>query len=208
MHYHQVMEQWIATYGYWVVLGGTVLEGETVVLIAGYLAHQGYLSLGVVMTLSAVGAIIGDHLYFLLGRWKGDAFLDRHPGWKKRGEKVLGKLEHHQTTVMLGFRYLYGLRTITPFMLGMTGVSLPRFSMFNITGSVIWAVVVSVAGYAFGRGVQTFVERAHRYELVIVGVIAGMACMLWLFRFLRRHCLRRKTNEFLSKGECNDTSEG
>ncbi len=181
MHYHQIMEYWITAYGYWVVLFGTILEGETIVLIAGYLAHQGYLDLAMVIGMAATGAIIGDHAYFLLGKWKGEQFLQRHPGWRRRGTNVLARLERHQIKVMLGFRYLYGLRTITPFMMGMTGVSLLRFSIFNISGSVVWAVVISVLGYAFGKGVATVFERAHRYEAWILGIMVGAACLLWLY---------------------------
>ncbi len=179
------MEHWITAYGYWVVLLGTILEGETIVLIAGYLAHQTYLSLPVVIGMAATGAIIGDHAYFLLGKWKGEQFLQRHPGWRRRGARVLARLEQHQIKVMLGFRYLYGLRTITPFMMGMTGVSLLRFSLFNVSGSVVWAVVISVLGYAFGRGVATVFERAHRYEAWILGLMIGGACLLWLYHKLK-----------------------
>jgi membrane protein DedA with SNARE-associated domain len=54
------LESLIETYGYWAVLLGTVLEGETVVVIAGFLAHQGYLQLKFVIFFSFLGSLIGD----------------------------------------------------------------------------------------------------------------------------------------------------
>ena len=45
----------IQTYGYGIVLIGTVLEGETVLTLAGFAAHRGYLQLPLVIVTAAVG---------------------------------------------------------------------------------------------------------------------------------------------------------
>ena len=47
--------KWLAEYGYWAVLGGTLLEGEVVLLLAGFAAQQGVLYLPAVIAVAFCG---------------------------------------------------------------------------------------------------------------------------------------------------------
>ena len=61
------IEYLIQTYGYVAILVGTFLEGETVLVLGGLAAHQGYLQLPGVMLAAFAGTLIGDQLFFFLG---------------------------------------------------------------------------------------------------------------------------------------------
>ena len=74
-HLQQLIEQ----YGYLAVLVGALLEGETILLIAGFAAHRGYLDLGAVIAVAAVGGFLGDQVFFWLGRLRGSSVLARWP---------------------------------------------------------------------------------------------------------------------------------
>ena len=69
----------IQQYGYLAVFFGSVLEGETLLVLAGIAAHRGYLSLQWVVAIAAVGAFIGDQTCFLIGRLLGQRVLARWP---------------------------------------------------------------------------------------------------------------------------------
>ena len=58
------MEHLIDTYGYWAVLLATFPEGETILVIAGFAAHQGYLTLMPVILAAFAGSLCGDQLFF------------------------------------------------------------------------------------------------------------------------------------------------
>lgn len=61
------METFLQTYGYWAILIGTFLEGETILVLGGLAAHMGYMDLtGVILTAFA-GSLCGDQLFFLPG---------------------------------------------------------------------------------------------------------------------------------------------
>ena len=47
--------------------------------------------------------------------------------------------KQHQNLLILGFRFLYGLRSVTPFVIGMSGISWLRFALLNVIGAGIWA---------------------------------------------------------------------
>ena len=58
----------IEHYGYLAVFIGTVLEGETVLVMAGYAAHRGYLDLGLVMAVATFGGLHRRSVLLRLGR--------------------------------------------------------------------------------------------------------------------------------------------
>src|SRR5262245_1845677 len=66
-------------YGYSVVVVGTVLEGETILALAGLAAHRGYLALPWVIAAAAAGGFLGDQIYFFVGRFYGPRVLARFP---------------------------------------------------------------------------------------------------------------------------------
>lgn len=181
-----MLESLLTTYGYPILIIGTFLEGETILVLGGIAAHLGYLSLEWVVVCGFCGTLCGDQLYFFLGRRHGKDFLALHPAWQPRAHRVLRNLEHHQNLLMLGFRFLYGLRTVTPFAIGMSGISYLRFSLLNLLGAAIWATCIALLGYYFGQVAETILGDLKRYELELMAGIVGLATLLWLSYFYRR----------------------
>lgn len=178
------LEQLLAQYGYFALLLGTLLEGETIVIIAGFLADRGYLELRWVIVVAFAGTLVADQFFFHLGRRGGLKALQRRPTWEARLSKVRPLVQRHQTWAILGFRFLYGLRTVTPFALGTMGIRPRRFFVLNALGAAVWATVFSVLGYLLGSTLELVIERVHRYEMVVVVAlaIAGAAAGILLWR--------------------------
>jgi hypothetical protein len=86
-----MLESLLTDYGYPVLIIGTFLEGETILILGGIAAHLGYLSLHGVITCGLIGTLLGDQLYFIIGRRHGQAFLARRPTWKIQADRVLKK---------------------------------------------------------------------------------------------------------------------
>ena len=170
----------VQSYGYIAILIGTFLEGETIVLIAGYLAHEELLSLPLIAICAFCGSCISDQLMFLIGRKKGKPFLESKPRMKWAAAKVTRIMEKHETLLILGFRFLYGLRNVTPVMLGISGVSYKKFIILNIIGAAIWAGAFAWGGYLFGmllaEILHTFAEYARIViaALLLIGVVAAV----------------------------------
>jgi len=180
-----MLESLVLSYGYAMIAVGTFLEGETVLLIGGYLAHAGYLALPWVMVTAFLGSFAGDQLFFFIGRKKGMAFLEKRPQWQLKSSRVLSLLHRRQNSVIVSFRFLYGLRTVTPFLIGASGVRPVKFMLLNAVGAAVWAVAVALLGYLLGQTVSLFIAEAHRYELYGALVIAVVAAAAWGWRFYR-----------------------
>ncbi len=177
-------ETLVAQYGYLAVLVGTFFEGEAILIIAGFLAHRGYLDMSGVTAAAFAGALLGDQLYFHIGRWKGREFVASRPRLNRHADKVERLLHRHRIWLILGFRFFYGLRTVTPFVLGASQVSARLFFVLNSVGAIVWAAAIGAAGYYFGAALEVVLGRIKEYELLVIGLLAGGAFVIWALRWL------------------------
>lgn len=171
----------ISEYGYLAILVGTFLEGETILVLGAVAARLGYLELPWVVASAFIGTLAGDQLYFFLGRYHGQALLARHPRWRRRASKAQRLLERHRVPVIIGFRFLYGIRNVTPFVIGMSRVPVPEFVLLNLIGAALWASVVAGLGYAFGEAAVQLVDEVKHYEGIILGAVLVIGATLWWF---------------------------
>jgi membrane protein DedA with SNARE-associated domain len=172
----------IQSWGYGAVLAGSLLEGETLLLLGGFAAHRGYLSLPLVIGVAAIGGFFGDQVYFLLGRRYGERLLARFPRLRPRAARVRALIERHHLPMILAVRFLYGLRTVGPMAIGMTAVPWLRFLLLNLLGAVLWAASVTLAGYAFGQAFELILGDIRRFEEVLVAALALAGVLVWGWR--------------------------
>lgn len=176
----------IAQYGYLAVFVGAVLEGETMLVLAGFAAHQGYLSLPWVVLLALCGGVLGDQACFFLGRRYGPALLLRFPNLTPGVQRVDQLLLYH-AWLIIGMRFMYGLRLVGPIAIGMSGLSTWRFVAFNLIGAAIWAPLIAGAGYLFGHALQLLFTDIRHFEEAVLLLILGLAGAAAL-----RHRLRHR----------------
>ena len=180
-----MISAFILSYGYLAVFVGTLLEGESILLAAGFAAHRGLLDLPVVIVVAVLGATLGDQLAFLLGRWKGRALIARFPSLAEQQPRVHELLEGHATLFILTLRFLYGLRIAGPMLLGTSRVAILRFVVLNVIGAVVWALTIGGAGYAFGLVINTVLADIKRFEEAVLLVILAGGAILWMWRHWR-----------------------
>ena len=176
------LQQIISDYGYLALFILTFLEGETVLVIAGFLAFQGKLELPLVIITAFLGTFAGDQTFFYLGRFKGIAFLEKRPLWHSKTDKVFDMLSRHQIKVVLGFRFLYGIRNVTPFVIGASRMNPLKFFGLNFLGALVWAAAVGYLGFQFGHLAEAMMGRIQKYEMYILGFIV----VVGLFLFWRK----------------------
>jgi membrane protein DedA with SNARE-associated domain len=182
----------IQAYGYPAVFVGTFLEGETILVLGGFAAHRGYLSLPAVIAAAFAGSLLGDQLFFFLGRFQGRRLLRRLPSWGPKIKRAHTFLETYPTLSILTFRFLYGLRTVIPFALGSSRVSALRFGILNVCGAGVWSVAIGLGGFYFGRALELLIADVERYELLAMGAVGLAGLSVWAVRLLRRRRSRSR----------------
>jgi len=181
----------VSTYGYSAVGVGAFIEGETVVVLGGLAANHGYLELPWVILSAAIGALVGDQFYYYLGRFNGRKALEYRPNWKRKSERVFALLERHQVGFILAFRFLYGFRTVTPFIIGVSNVSPARFLLLDVIGSIIWAMIIGTSGFLFGSAIAALFGNAKKYELLVFALLVAVAIITWIYRLSKRWLANR-----------------
>ncbi len=174
----------VQSYGYSAVFVGSLIEGETILALAAIAAHRGYLALPWVIAIAAAGGFLGDQCYFLVGRFAGDRVLARWPQLRPGAERVRQLLDRYDAPLVLGVRFMYGLRTVGPIAIGMSRVHWVRFALFNLIGAIVWAVLVAGIGYALGEALTRLLGDFERVEEWVFGVVlvGGLALIAWLRR--------------------------
>ncbi len=178
----------VQTYGYLAVFVGTLLEGETVLALAGLAAHRGYLALPWVIAVAALGGFLGDQIYFLVGRRNGARILARFPGLAPGIERIERLLERYGAPIVVLVRFMYGLRAVGPIAISMTGMHWARFAAFNALGATLWAALVAALGYALGNALTLLLGDLKRVEETVFAAVAvaGIAAALLVWSRRRR----------------------
>lgn len=173
----------LQTYGYWAILLGTFLEGETIVILAGVLVASGQMSFEGVAACAFLGSCFSDQLMFSLGKYKGNSILARFPKLDRKRERVSKLLQKYDIFLILGFRFVYGIRNVTPIVLGLSNICHWRFLILNMIGALVWAVSFTAAGYYFGFMIDHILRIFGLSVLIgIVGVALLAAVILFLIR--------------------------
>jgi membrane protein DedA with SNARE-associated domain len=181
VHFQQLLKDYLQFHGYWVLFAGTFLEGEAVLIIAGFLSFQGYLNvIGVILT-SWAGSFIGDQCYFYLGRLKGRSLLRRFHPIARKYREALRLIERYGSFVAFFSRYTYGLRIVLPIILGFTGLAPRTFFRINLLSALSWAVVFTLTGYLFGKSASLVLTDVGKYEQYLMLALAGFIMIAWCF---------------------------
>jgi membrane protein DedA with SNARE-associated domain len=176
------IEHLISRFGYPALIIGLLLEGETVLVLGAFMAHRGYLNLPLVILIGSLVSFASDQFFFWLGRLKGVQFLEKRPAWLPRVEKAKTMLGRNSDLLFLGVRFMYGMRTVLPFVLGMSRFDPRRFSVFNFIGTFLWAMIFGIAGYLFGNLMELILMDVSKYEHWIVIVFLILGAIIWVYR--------------------------
>jgi membrane protein DedA with SNARE-associated domain len=177
----------IQQYGYLAVFVGSVLEGETLLVLAGLAARRGYLALQWVIVVAATGAFIGDQLCFFAGRRLGPRVLARWPRLQPSMLRADALLTHYGAFLVVGLRFTYGLRLGGVLAVGMSRMSWLRFACLNLVGALLWAPIIAGGGYALGHAVAPLLEHGGYGEYFMFATVIFIGAVVWLLARRREH---------------------
>jgi len=164
---------------------GFFMPGESMVMVAGFLAGQDVLDIRALIVVVAVAAIVGDSIGYEFGRRLGRDWLRRH------GEKFwlrpesLGRIDAFFTRYgglsVLFAHFLHVGRALMPFMAGAARLPYLRFLSFNAIGCILWATIYSLLGYLFGQSWHLIDRWIGRAGVIgaILGTMVVVTIVLW-----------------------------
>lgn len=172
-------------WGYIAVFLGAIVEGETVILTASALSALGHLNLYKVMAITFCTTVVVDQGLFLVGRRYGPAFFERFPKLRPRADRAFKLLHRFDKWFILVFRFIYGIRVISPIVIGAAHVDHKRFAPLNVASAFIWTTVSCYSGYAMGDVLESLlknIEKAEHYFKLGLGAAAVLMVAYWLWK--------------------------
>jgi membrane protein DedA with SNARE-associated domain len=174
-------ESLLEQFGYFAVFVGTFLEGEAILVTAGFFASRGYLDVFIVGLIAFTGAYAGHLFWFWLGRAHGVRLLDRFPRMKRHFGKGIRVFERYGAAAIIITQWLYGLRITAAVIIGMSKISILKFAVLEAVSCAIWAAAITAAGFYFGRAIEAVLGRVENIEKYALLVIAVVAVGMWLY---------------------------
>src|ERR1700733_6732115 len=190
-HILNLLRDALVHYGYWAVAAMLLLEsaglplpGETILLLAGFLAYSEHeLRLPWVIVVVIVATTLGGELGFAFGRHGGRPLIERYQHVFSiraqsvaRGERLFDR--YGAATVFLA-RFLFGMRVLASLLAGALPMPWRKFVLFNFLGAAVWVSAICGAGYLFGGHVGRLAHDLKRFDLVVAIVVVLGALWLW-----------------------------
>lgn len=179
----------LQTHGYWILAVGCLLEGEAVLVLAGFAAHRGLLDPAAVVSIAAISGFMGDQCFFWIGRRHGARWAGRWPFIARQSARVHRLIERWHEVLILGVRFAYGLRIAGPVLIGMSALPAWRFTLFNALGAMLWALVVAAVGWMFGAAVERLLGELQHVE---GWLFLALLLALGIWALVRRRIARRR----------------
>jgi membrane-associated protein len=153
LHVDVHLATFVQAYGAW-VYALLFLPGDSLLFVVGTMCGTGLMSLPLVLVLLCAAAVLGNQSNYTLGRyfgprvfqWENSRFFNRNAF-----NQAHAFYERYGGITIVAARFMPFLRTFAPFVAGVAQMTRRKFTLYDVSGGVLWVCSVTLAGYAFGN---------------------------------------------------------
>ena len=189
LHVDVHLANFVASYGTWVyallfliifIETGVVvmpfLPGDSLLFVVGALCGAGLMSLPLSIGLLVGAAILGNQSNYSIGhyfgpkvfQWENSRFFN-----KNAFDQAHAFYERYGGITIIAARFMPFLRTFAPFVAGVARMTRSKFTLYDVSGAVLWVGGVTMAGYLFGNipWVKQHLDKLIWAAILIPGLI-------------------------------------
>jgi membrane protein DedA with SNARE-associated domain/rhodanese-related sulfurtransferase len=175
---------------------GLPIPAIPILLAAGALAGAGILNLPLAIGLSVVASLLGDVIWYYLGRYRGRQVLNLLCRISLEPDSCVRRTEdffvRHGVRSLLVAKFIPGLSTVMPSLAGLFNISLGRFLLYNGLGALLWTVAFIMPGYLFSNQIERLAEYAEQFgSSALVLAVAALALYI-MYKYVNRIRLLRE----------------
>jgi membrane-associated protein len=182
LHLDVHLDELVANYGIWIyailfliifcetgLVVMPLLPGDSLLFAAGAVAASGRLDIVALCVLLITAAILGNAVNYWVGRLAGTTLQRRFPRMINQQylDRTRAYFERYGGKTIVIARFVPIVRTVAPFAAGVGQMAHFRYQVYNVTGSVLWVLLLVPAGYFFAN-VRIVKEN---FSAVIIGII-------------------------------------
>ena len=189
LHVDKYLEAFVQNYGTWVyvllfaiifVETGLVvmpfLPGDSLLFVVGAMCGIGLMDYGLVVGLLIAAAIAGNQCNYAIGhffgpkvfQWEDSRFFN-----KRAFNQAHDFYERYGGITIVVARFMPFLRTFAPFVAGVAQMTRSKFTLYDVSGGVLWVGSLVTAGYFFGNipFVKTHLDKIIWAMIFVPGLI-------------------------------------
>ncbi|TKH17929.1 DedA family protein [Bacillus wiedmannii] len=197
---HELFQQ----YGYYVVLVGLLLEyialpfpGEPTLAYAGFLSHQGDLSLPILIMLSFIGTSVGMTFQYFVGNKLGMPFIQKYGKYVFLTQKKINLTKmwfdkYGYFLIFIAF-FIPGVRHFTGYFAGIINLPFRRFAMTIYSGALFWVSFFLIGGYWLDENLEEIFQILGQH---IWKILFGIIIITLITRFRKniKHMILKRIN--------------
>jgi membrane-associated protein len=180
------------------LLLGFFLPGDSLLFISGLLAFQGYLDIYMLIPVIFIAAIAGDNFSYFFGRRFGTKIFHKEKAFllkKDNIEKAKLFYEKYGAKTILIAKFFPLVRTLAPIFAGVGKMNYKIFLLFDLIGSLIWSLLLPLAGFYLGKIIPGF----DKYVLYIILTIIIVSLLPSSGILAGKHIKKRRLEKKNSK---------
>jgi membrane-associated protein len=186
---------------------GFVLPGETAVIVAGVVASQGRINIGVLCLIVVLAAIVGDSVGYAIGRRYGEHLM-KLPIIRNRRialDRALEGLRRRGPTYVFVGRFTAFLRAVMPGLAGMSKMHYRRFFIANALGGLLWGVGFTLLGYFAGHALVKIQHYASYGGIALLVIVIALVAFL---HFRRKQREAHDDASWVATHDADDSAKG
>lgn len=177
----------------WFGMFGVPIPNEVIVSTIGYLAATNIFRPILIYIVTYFGLLSATTTSYLMGKIFGSVLLNHLKKRKKINQHIERSLalidKYHSFSLTISY-FLPGLRTMVPFVFGISRLSFYKFAIFSYTTVFVWMTLFFLLGYTLGENEQMIRQMSE--ELVLIATIALLAFSIFnILRRKRRNGIKR-----------------
>ncbi len=167
------------------------IPSEIILPFSGFVASQGSLNIYLVIIVATLAAYLGTLPFYFVGLWGEEhilKFLKKYGKYLFISQKDLDfgykAFEKYGVGIVFLGRVIPIVRTVISFPAGASKMNFVKFSIFTLSGSLIWSSLLAYMGYVMGDNWKLVSVYTEEYERVILGILV-IVVLLYITRGIK-----------------------
>jgi len=160
-------------YKYWIIFPVVIFEGPIIIILSGFLVSLGVLNPYLAFLVLIVGDLIGDSMYYSIGRyWRNSKFVKKYGRFVGYdAEKAVFLEDHfskHLWKTLLVAKFAQGMGSTIQISSGIAKVNYLKFLWINIVGVIPKTIILMTLGFYIGDSYEKINEYIHSIAFTFV----------------------------------------
>lgn len=177
----------LTAYKYIFLFPVAVFEGPIITVIAGFLSSLGHLNVFIVYAVVVVADVVGDIVYYVLGYYGRQRFIERWGRFlgitMERVERLEKHFAQHSGKTLIIGKLSHAIGTVVLVAAGIANVPFWKFVWYNFIATLPKSLVILLIGFYFGK---TYIKINTYLDYTAIGTIAITVIFIMIYFVMKK----------------------